>query len=289
MRPTAHCAAPRHAALLAACLLPVLVAAAGGPDAAPPPADGSPPRADAGLRYALGLALIDAPTYAGASGREQKLRPLWALRYGRLRISGARASGLLGPPSVERGSGASADLLDGPRWKLGLGLRIDNGRSAGDDPALAGLPPIRRTLRARLHGGLNLGAGFSSSLSYAADILGRDGGAQLGWGLGYGWTPWPTASASVGLGATWADRRHMQTYFGITPGVAQHNGRMAFVPGAGLRDVHAGLALQVPLQGRWTLVGGLALSQLRGDAAASPLTRRPFGATASLALAWRSQ
>ncbi len=274
-------------------LLPLAVLAQ--PAAAPAPVPTMPPVADVepvagdGLRYALGLAIIDSPTYAGAAGREQKLRPLWSVRYGRFRVSGARSSGLLGAPTAEKGSGASADLVNNRRWTLGLGLRFDNGRQPGDDPALAGLPEIRSTLRARLNGGLNLGGGFSTSLSYSADLLGRGGGGQVGWGLGYSWAPWPKARASVGVGASWADQRHMQTYFGIAPDVALRTGRTAYVPGAGLLDLHAGAALQVPLGGQWTLVGGLALAQLQGDAAASPLTRQASGATASLALAWRSR
>lgn len=270
-------------------LLPLAVLAQ---QPAPPPAgpvEVVEPVAGTGLTYALGLAVIDAPTYAGSAGRELKLRPLWSVRYGRFRLSGARSSGLLGAPTAERGSGASADLVETDRWSLGLGLRFDNGRQPGDDPALAGLPEIRQTLRGRLNGGLNLGGGFSTSLSYSADLLGRDGGGQLGWGLGYRWAPWPQARASVGVGATWADRQHMQTYFGIAPDVALRTGRAAHVPDAGLLDLHAGATLQVPLGSRWTLVGGLALAQLQGDAAASPLTHRAFGATASVALAWRSR
>ena len=130
---------------------------------APPPAGPAEvvdPVAGGGLTYALGLAVIDAPTYAGGAGRELKLRPLWSLRYGRFRLSGARSSGLLGAATAERGSGASADLVETDRWSLGLGLRFDNGRQPGDDPALAGLPEIRQTLRGRLSGGLNLGGGF---------------------------------------------------------------------------------------------------------------------------------
>jgi outer membrane scaffolding protein for murein synthesis (MipA/OmpV family) len=270
-------------------LLPLAVLAQ--QPASPPadPVDVVEPVAGRGLTYALGLAVIEAPTYAGGAGRELKLRPLWSVRYGRFRLSGARSSGLLGAPTAERGSGASADLVQTDRWSLGLGLRFDNGRQPDDDPALAGLPEIRQTLRGRLNGGLNLGGGFSTSLSYSADLLGRDGGGQLGWGLGYRWAPWPQARASVGVGATWADRQHMQTYFGIAPEVALRTGRAAFVPDAGLVDMHAGATLQVPLRSRWTLVGGLALAQLQGDAAASPLTHRAFGATASVALAWRSR
>lgn len=245
--------------------------------------------ASAGLTYALGLAVIDAPTYAGAMGREQKLRPLWSLRYGRFQVSGARSSGLLGVPSTEKHSGASADLVETDRLSLALGLRFDNGRSVSDDPALAGLPDIRRTLRARLNGNLRLDGGFSTNLAYSTDILGREGGAQIGWGLGYGWAPWPAVRASVGVGATWADRRHMQTFFGIAPDVALRTGRTAFTPGAGIMDVNAGAVLRVPLGPRWSLATGLTLSQLQGDAASSPLTRKAFGATASMALAWRSR
>lgn len=280
----------RPAAWLSTCLLlPLAALAQPTTEAAPTPVAAVEPVAGNGLTYALGLAVIDAPTYAGGAGRELKLRPLWSVRYGRFRLSGARSSGLLGAPTAERHSGASADLIDGDRWKLNLGLRFDSGRQPGDDPALAGLPEIRQTLRGRLNGGLNLGGGFSTSLSYSADLLGRDGGGQLGWGLGYRWAPWPQASASLGVGATWADRQHMQTHFGIAPDVALRTGRTAHVAGGGLLDVHAGAMLQVPLRGRWTLVGGLALAQLQGDAAASPLTRRAFGATASVALAWRSR
>ena len=285
--------------LALACLLP-LAAHADGADLgtgadAPAATVGSAhsraaePTTGNSLRYALGLAIIDAPTYAGAAGREQKLRPLWSVRYGRFQISGARSSGLLGTPSTDRHSGASADLVENDRWSVALGLRLDNGRSAGDDPALAGLPDIRRTLRARLNGNVRLGGGFSTNLAYSADLLGRNGGGQVGWGLGYGWAPWPGAQASVGVGATWADKRHMQTYFGIAPDVALRTGRTAFMPGAGIVDVNAGAVLRLPLGTRWALSTGLALSQLQGSAADSPLTRRTFGATASVALAWRSR
>ena len=295
-RLTSHPAARRTAGLATGVILSlgvaVPLAAAAQATAGPAAADLSAEPAPGGLSYALGLAVIDAPTYAGAAGREQKLRPLWSVRYGRFHLSGARSSGLLGAPSIEKHSGASADLVENDRWSLGLGLRFDNGRSAGDDPALAGLPDIRSTLRARLNGNVRLGGGFSTSLAYSADILGRDGGNQIGWGLGYGWAPWPAARASVGVGATWADKRHMQTYFGIAPDVALRTGRQAFMPGSGIVEVTGGAVLRMPVEWlgpRWSMTAGLALSQLQGDAADSPLTRKTFGATASVALAWRSR
>lgn len=240
-----------------------------------------------GLRYALGAALIVAPSYAGGSGQQFKPRPLWAVRHGRFRISGARASGLLGVAG-DGGSGASADLVDRPNWRLGASLRFDSGRRPGDDPMLEGLPEIRRTLRGRVYGQWHIDGGWNTSLGYSSDLLGRGGGGIAGLGLSYDWTPIPGLAASVSTGANWADGQHLRTYFGIAPEVAQATGRTAYLPRAGLMDLHAGVGLRLPLQGRWTIFGSLGVSQLQGDAAASPLTRRSQGVTAMVALAWRA-
>ena len=239
------------------------------------------------LRYALGAALIEAPRYVGGSEQQLKLRPLWALSYGRFHVNGARASGLL-DAGGDSGSGVSADLLSGTRWRLGGALRLDSGRAADADPALAGLPSIRGTLRGRVFGNVDWGGGWSSSLGYSADLLGRGGGGVSGLALGYGWTPWPGLTAAARIGGNWADRQHMATYFGISPQTAAAAGRAAFEPSAGLMNLHAGLNLRMPLEGRWTASAGIGLSQLQGDAAVSPLTRSRQAASFSLGLAWRS-
>lgn len=246
------------------------------------------PPADGGVTYALGGALIAAPSYAGGSGTALKPRPLWALRYGRLRVSGARSSGLLARPG-DAGSGASADLIEEPTWRLGTSLRIDSGRSAGDDPVLAGLPEIRRTLRGRVYAAFDLGPRWGASVGYGRDLLGRVGGGTANVGVDYALRLYPGVETSLGLGASLADRSYMQTYFGIAPGVAAATGRSAYEPGGGLMELHLGLGARTQLQGRWTLFGGVGVSQLQGDAAASPLTTRRTGVTATLALAWRSR
>lgn len=251
----------------------------------------APPAAEARFTYALGAAVLAAPTYAGSGGRDVKLRPLWGVRYGRFRLSGARASGLLAAPG-DAGSGASADLIDTPDWKVGAALRFDTGRASSDDGALAGLPDVRRTLRGRLYAsrdlGRALGPGWLGQLGYSQDLLGRGGGGLANTGLVYSWPLRPGLEATANAGLTWADGRHMRSYFGIEPAVALATGRTAYTPGAGLRDVHAGLGLRQPLGGHWVLWGGVAASQLVGQAANSPLTHQKTGFSASVALAWRS-
>ena len=132
MRFEARACCASTAAVLATLLTPWAAAQTAPPAATAPtttadlPGDSIEPPAGNGFTYALGLAVIDGPTYAGAAGREVKLRPLWAVRYGRFRISGSRASGLLSAPG-ERGSGIIADLVDKGPWRVSAGLRYDSG------------------------------------------------------------------------------------------------------------------------------------------------------------------
>lgn len=279
-----------HFAILPACKDLAMLTACIGLLAPVARAEGDRPAPSTGERpftYALGAAIVAAPTYAGSGGQDVKLRPLWGVRLGRFRISGARASGLLAAPG-DAGSGASADLIDSPDWKVGAALRFDTGRTSSDDSALAGLPDIRRTLRGRVYASRDLGRGWLGQLGYSQDLLGRGGGGLANTGLVYRWAPLPDLEATAHAGITWADGRHMRSYFGVEPVVALATGRTAYQPGAGLRDVHGGLGLRHALGGRWVLWGGVAASQLVGQSADSPLTRQKTGYSASLALAWRS-
>jgi len=283
-------------ALCAAQQVPVTPAAAlavaGDPaglaSAMPTAIDPLPPANRDVFTYALGGSLGVAPAYAGGGSQQLKIKPLLAVRYGRFRVSSSGAAGLLSEIG-DAASGASADLLDNGHLKIGAALRFDSGRQSSDDVSLSGLPDIERTLRGRVYGSLDIGAGWSSYAGYSHDLLGRGGGGLGNLGVGYGWVPWRKLETTVTAGISWADGQHMRTYFGIAPAVALATGRTAFVPSASLRDVHAGAGFRLPLEGRWLLFGGVAVSQLQGDAAASPLTKRATSIGGTLAVAWRSR
>ena len=92
--------------------------------------------------------------------------------------------------------------------------------------------------------------------------------------------------AHSGVGAnTFGDARNMQTYLGVTDADAVKTGLPAFTPGAGLKDVHAGIGLTTALTTRWIVFANIGGSRLLGDAAASPLTKDPnsFSVTAGVA------
>lgn len=238
-------------------------------------------------RYLLGAAVLHAPDYSGAARSATQLRPLWAYQKGRFRISTSRASGLLGFGGEARGSGASADLLSGERFNLGLALRVDGGRSSGESPRLSGLPDVRRTLRGRLYAGYALDPQWSLSASLSQDLMGRGGGATLGLGLGYRARLGERSEWSAGVGLNFGDRRHLRSYYGISAQASESSGLVLYRPGASATHLYGGLGLTTALGPHWVAFASLGMSRLLADAAASPLTERVSGVTGALGLAYR--
>lgn len=238
-------------------------------------------------RFLIGAALSSAPDYAGSDRTAIKPSPLWAWQYGRYRISTGRAAALLGFGADPPGPGASAELLSSGNLKFGAALRIDGGRGASDSPHLAGLPELRRTLRGRFYASYAAGPHWSLGASLSQDLLGRQGGALAAADLGYRAPAGVHSEWSAGVGLSFADRRYMQSYFGVTEAAARTSGLVAFNPGAGIRDLHAGIGWTTALTPRWIAFAGAGISALQGDAAASPLTHARSSTTASMAIAYR--
>ncbi|MEK8051249.1 MipA/OmpV family protein [Ideonella sp. DXS22W] len=256
-------------------------------EAGEPSAAAAAPAQPAATEYALGLALVNRPAYAGSSQLAWKLRPLWTVKWGRYRLSGPRASGLLGRTGDE-GSGASAELAEGAHWRLGASLGVDGGRSSGDDPRLAGLPDQRPSLRGKLYASRDLGGRWGVSAHVSQDLAGRGGGTLGGVDLGYSLVPGPGWRVSFGAGIGLADAQAMRHQFGIAPEVAARTGRTAYVPGSGLRDLHVGGTAQWAVSNVWFAFAGLGLSQLQSQAAQSPLVARRSSSSLALGLAWRN-
>lgn len=237
------------------------------------------------LHYALGAIVSTGPDYAGGDGRKNSLRPAWAVEYGRFRLSTSRGSAFMGHGLRPRESGASATLAESDRFHLGASLRIDKGRDGSDAPILVGLPSVRSTLRARVSGGYALTDRWSVGAGVSQDILGRDGGAQLSTGVGYAWPVTEQTKVTLGVGANWGDRKYLRGHFGV-PG-ASASPLPPFSPRAGLYSVDAGVEVMSAINRHWVVFGAARVSQLKGDAARSPLTIEPTGYSVSLGLAYR--
>ena len=263
------------AGLLAALLLPNARADTDAPDASPE------------ARWFLGAAMVNTPEYSGSDKQVLKARPLLAARFGRWRFSTAGAGALLDFGGAAAGPGASAELVETERLRLGLSLRVDSGRRSVSSDYLRGLPDVERTLRGRLYASYRLGAHWNAAASVSQDLLGRGGGAVAGFGLGYTQRLGQRTELSAGTGVDVGDARHMRSYFGITPEQAVATGLRAYTPGAGAKNVHTGLLITTAFDRDWIMFIGGGTSRLVGDAALSPLSRSTSAWGLSMGIGYR--
>jgi outer membrane protein len=185
--------------------------------------------------------------------------------------------------------GLSTVLVTDDGWRLSSSLQITDQREADDDPLLRGLPDVRMTLRGRATATIALGERWSANFTGSQDLLGRDGGLQLGTGLGYHHPVSEQTYWDASLGAGWANALSRQTQFGISTETALATGRPAYLLGSGWDSVSLGWNITSALNRRWVVFGGLSVSQLQGAAARSPLVGHKTTYGASLGLAYRSR
>ena len=173
------------------------------------------------------------------------------------------------------------------RWRANLALRLDRGRATKDSSALSGLEDVRRTVRGRLQLSHTLDDGWSASAAASVDLLGRGGGTVFDLGAGRSFPLAPRASWNVGFNASAADRRYMQSYFGVSAAQAVDTGYAPYAPSSGWRDLSVSLGARSEFGERWIGYVGVSQAWLLGPARSSPLSQQPSSWAVSGGLAWR--
>jgi len=234
----------------------------------------------------IGLSLISSNDYLGASQRSVTLRPLAAVRFGRLRLSTSGSSSLLDFGAVADEAGASLDLVRSSRWKLRTGLRLTSGRDAGDSDQLAGMPDVRRTVLGRLSLSYDIARGWRAVSALNVDLLGRDNGLLWTNGVDYHRRLDTETELRLGAGLTAGNATHLRSYYGV-PVSAVTPLRPYYEPGAGLKDAALSINLTRRLTPGWIGFAGLTYARLLGPASDSPLAFRQDNLATMIGLAWR--
>lgn len=214
-----------------------------------------------------------------------KLRPMLAFQLGRVRVSTGGASALLSLGRNPVDPGLSAALLQDDRWSVSTALRLQRGRSSGNDPLLQGLPDVPNTVIGRLSVNYTLDPRWVVGASAAQDLLGNHVGLRFNARLRYRHPVSERTYWEAGLGASAGNHTYLQTHFGIAPADAVRTGRTAYVPDSGWESVSLGWTITRVVNRHWVAFAGLSASQLQGQAARSPLVtdRTSYGASAGIA------
>jgi outer membrane protein len=239
--------------------------------------------------WLLGPALLNTPAYSGAGTRKWKGRILASVRWGRFSFNGPRAG--IARSFSDGGSevaGASASLIERPTFKLNLGLRLDSGRKSGDDPALAGLPNIKRRATYTLGGTLNLTEYWSASATVSSDVKSTETGTVFSLGTGTSRRIAPNWIIGLNSSVSYADNHFMQIYYGVPQNLPPGSTLRPYSPGAGLRDIGVSASIRHQLGRHWVGFGQVGVGYLIGPAADSPLTQQRRQVSYMMGVAYNS-
>ena len=254
-------------------------------EAAPQPPAGAASAPPSQWEGAIGPVLSLSPEYQGAARRKVSAVPGFYLRYGRWTAS--NASGFVNRRKDDVFRGLGLDVLQQRRLRVNFAMRIDPGRRSSDSASLAGISDVRRTLRLRASATWQIDPQWKLGAGWTTDLLGRGGGQLVDLGLGHDLRLSERTTWNVGGGLTWANARHMQSYYGVTAAESTASGYPVFTPGAGLRDASLSTSWRMEINPRWTGFWGGSVGRLLGTAAQSPLTKSARQWSLNAALAWR--
>ncbi|RZS52336.1 MipA/OmpV family protein [Sphaerotilus mobilis] len=226
----------------------------------------APPGKDGGL---MGSVVLASTEYPGSKDRRTLVLPVLDYQWANGWFAGTT-------------NGLGYNFSGQPDMQYGLRITADFGRKENRSTALRGMGDIKA--KAELGGffnhALTEGLSLTSAVRYGSGIDGH--GLVANVGIGYAMPFAQRWRFSVGSNITAANAESMQSDFGVSQAQAATSGYGAYAPGAGLRDVRTSATLSHRFNARTSVMLGLGISTLLGDAADSPLVQKKTSASGLL-------
>lgn len=224
-----------------------------------------------------GIATSTKPIYSGASAYGFGGGPVVNIRYRNLAF-------------LSSGEGLGVNLAHGKQYRVSLSVGLDLGRRmAWHYSTLHGLGDIPRAPFFKLAGAYVISKRLP--ILVRGDIRKIAGGAAGLVGDIQVYTPLPGSSRRfvmfAGPSVTFADRKHLQTCYGISPYQARQSGYPMYTAGGGLEAAGFGFSATRFFTRHVLANTNVAVSELLGSAARSPLVRRKAQASLSFSVAYR--
>lgn len=224
-----------------------------------------------------GVATSTKPAYSGASQYEAAGGPVLNLRYRNRAF-------------ISSGEGLGANPFVGKHYRVSLAVGLDLGRRmAWHYATLHGLGDIPRAPFFKLAGTYVISKRLPILLR--ADIRKIAGGAAGLVGDLEIYSPLPGSSRTLvmfaGPSVTLADRKHLETSYGISARQALASGYPVFAAHGGLEAAGFGFSATRFFTRHWLGNCDVAVSELLGSAGRSPIVERRTQATLALSVAYR--
>lgn len=217
-----------------------------------------------GLHLSLGAAGVYRPEFKGSKDYEFKPLPFVGLRYGR------------GDYYVAlEGAALRANLLPGGLLEAGPMLSYERGRD--DDVknlAVRRLGEIDGAVNAGVFARKRFDVG-NGVLTIGAEALTDTGKVHKGVlatvGVDYDRPLSDRWSLGANLSTTWADRKYMQTYYGVSPAGSLASGLSPYAAKAGIENVELSASLRYRISDRWSALAHGGYRRLVDSAADSSI------------------
>jgi outer membrane scaffolding protein for murein synthesis (MipA/OmpV family) len=224
----------------------------------------------------VGVAASAGPVYDGSHAYRVDGGPVINIRYRDIAF-------------ISVGEGIGVNIIHARHFRAGLAVGYDLGRPVSSDYAhLHGLGDINPAAVPKVFAEWALSRYFP--LILRADIRRaiRSGDGYIGDVEAY--MPLPGSSRRFVMFAgptyTFADRRHMQTLFGVTSAQALSSDYPVFTPHGGSVSKGIGFSATLFITQRWLLNMDAAQNRLLGGASRSPITQRRTQRALDLATAY---
>lgn len=230
---------------------------------------GGAARAQEGDHLTIGAGVAAVPDFEGADDYRILPFPLLDIEIGRV-FANIR-------------DGIGYKVVDLPGFTVGGSVTYVRGYRRRDVPR--GIDKLSDAAGGRLFASLrqgNLSATLGATRSFGGGTHGVIADARLSYAIAADQRLMiiPTLSTS------WADRKHMRRYFGISPEESAASGLASYRPSSGFKDVSAFVTANYRLGGGLNLTGSVGLSHLLDEASDSPLVERRWQPTGFLGVSY---
>lgn len=207
--------------------------------------------------WTLGAGMAVTPRFQGADEYKAQPLPLIDVKYGRF--------------FAKVGDGIGVTIIETSTFTAGASVNWMQGYD--DDDVPEGVHGVDSALGARLFASARF-KGLVTTLAATQAVTEKERGLLLNVGVAYPISVTERFKITPSLGASWANGKYMNSYFGIDSSEAAASGLARYEPKGGFKDVTFRINANYRITDSISAVGSIGLTHLLAKAGDSPLVKR---------------